>query len=120
MYALSRALTIALLNGILLTGCELPPQPARVELAPDETLRISRTVWDQFLDSQDQVSFREGAFVVSESGLGAGYVFCPGPLSCHRSINYVRRAITLCEKEGVKCVLFAEGRDIVINYEVID
>lgn len=127
MYALAgfrrivnRATVSALLGGMFLTGCELPPQAARVELAQDETLRISRAVWNDFLDYKSKVLFDEGAFVVTETGLGAGYTFCPLPLRCHRSTNYVRRAINLCEKEGVKCVLFAEGSQIVVNYEIID
>ena len=89
-------------------------------MAPDETLRITHTVWSQYLDYLSKLWIDDGAFVVAESGLGAAYVFCPGPLPCHRSINYVRRAIDLCEKEGVKCVLFAEGNKIVVNYEIID
>lgn len=115
-----RGWAAALFGGMLMTGCELPPQAARVDLAPDETLRISRSVWDEFLDYQSKVIFDEGAFVVAETGLAAGYTLCPKPLRCHRSVNYVRRAIALCEKENIKCVLFADGRKIVANYEIID
>lgn len=110
----------ALLGGMLLTGCELPPQPARVELGPDETLRITRAVWNEYLAYLSGVSIGHGAFVVAESGLASGYAVCPLAWTCYGSTDYVRRAIALCEKEGVKCVLFAEDSEIVVNYEIID
>lgn len=93
------------------------PQAARIELAPNEKLLISRAVWDDFLTYQEKMR-ADGAFVVSEDGNGSGYVICPY-WSCQNS-NYARRAIDLCERNGVRCVVFAEGRDIIVDYEIVE
>jgi hypothetical protein len=99
----------------LLAGCL--PQAARIELAPNEKLLISRAVWDNFLLYQ-QMMRADGAFVVNETGDGSGYVMCPY-WSCQNS-NYARRAIDLCEQNGVKCVVFARGLEILVDYEIVD
>lgn len=111
-----RPLVAVLTSGMLLLGCQ-QPQAARVELAPDEKLQIVRAVWDEFEVYKSKLMF-EGAFVVSATGDGAGYTVCP-TFRCQPT-NYVRRAIDLCEKAGVKCVLFADGREILVDYEIVD
>jgi hypothetical protein len=108
-----RAILIA--GAAMLTACQ--PPAAQVRLQPDEKLQISRAVWNEFEEYQTQV-VSAGAFVVSETGDGAGYSLCPG-FRC-RPTNHVRRAMNMCQEAGVKCVLFAEGRAILVDYEIVD
>lgn len=112
---MQRAGRLAHLAGLLfLAACG--PQAARIELAPNEKLLITRAVWENFLVYKGKSW--SGAFVVTESGNGSGYVMCPG-LNC-RPYNYVRLAIDQCEEAGVKCVLFAKDWEIVVDYEIVD
>jgi len=114
-----------LLGSALLAACQQSqqalsdqqPQLARVELAPDEKLQITQAVWDDF-EIYESMLLIEGAFVVSETGDRAGYTYCP-EYPCAPA-NYVRRAIDLCEAAGIKCVLFADGREILVDYEIVD
>ena len=110
------AIVIALIGGALTAGCQAP-QAARIELGPDETLRISRAVWEKYIEYSN-LMVSAGAFVVSETGMGAGFSLCPG-LRC-RPQNYVRQAIHQCEEAGVKCVLFADGLKILVDFEIVD
>lgn len=91
-----------------------------MELGPDQTLRIPRAVWNEYLAYLTRVSMGHGAFVVAESGLATGYAVCPLAWTCYGSTDYVRHAIALCEKEGVKCVVFAEDSEIVVEYEIVE
>lgn len=109
-----RSATAILAVATLLAACG--PQAARIELAPNEKLLITRAVWEDFLAYKQKAW--SGAFVVSETGNGSGYVLCPG-FNC-RPYNYVRLAINKCEDAGVRCVLFAKDREIVVDYEIVD
>lgn len=113
--AFPRAFAFAFLSSLLLAACL--PQAARVTLGPDEKLQITRQVWNNFLEYKAIVGWRDGAFVVSETGDGSGYAYCP---SHCRPYNYTRRAIDLCEDAGVKCVLFANDWEIVVDYEIVE
>lgn len=86
-------------------------------MAPDEQIRISRPVWDSFVAYEDLIGYADGVFVVSEDGYGSGYVYCP-TFNCYG--NYEREAIRLCEKAGVKCVVFARRLEILVDYEIVD
>lgn len=113
-------LAAALAGSFILAACEPLPQPARIELGPDETLRISRDVWVKYLEYLEKLWADSGAFVVGENGLGAGYVGCAMFSRCLQNKHYARRAINLCEKEAVKCIVFAEGATILVDYEIVD
>jgi len=106
-----------LVGAILLAACAPVPQAARIELAPDEQILISRPVWDSFVAYEDLIGYSDGVFVVSEDGNGSGYVYCP-TFRC--SGNYEREAIRLCERAGVKCVIFARGLEILVDYEIVE
>lgn len=118
-------LLVILISSLMLAACQptrqnlsdQQPQSARVELAPDEKLQITQAVWDDF-EVYKSMFLIEGAFVVSETGDRAGYTYCP-EYPCAPA-NYVRRAIDLCEAAGVRCVLFADGREILVDYEIVD
>lgn len=100
----------------LLSACQ--PQVGRVELAPDEKIQIARSVWDDFQAYKSHLGRGGGAFVVTETGLGSAYSYCPAD-NC-RPGSYTQRAIQLCENAGVKCVVFAQGTTIQVDYEIVD
>jgi hypothetical protein len=101
---------------LLVSACQ--PQQGRVQLASDEKLQITRSVWEDFEAYKRELGRGGGAFVVTESGLGSGYSLCPGDYC--RPGSYTHNAIQLCEQAGVKCVVFARGSTIVVDYEIVD
>ena len=100
---------------MFLAACQ--PSPARLHLTSDEKLRITRSVWDDFQTYKRNLG-GGGAFVVTENGLGSGYSYCPD-VRC-RPGSFTEHAIRLCESAGVKCVVFAQGTTILIDYEIVD
>lgn len=106
---------------LLLAGCTPVPPPARVQIAPDETLLISPAVYDDYLAYLGKLNIlNAGAYVVSDTGVGAGFVICDSklPWQCYGNDYYVERALRMCEREGSKCVVFAEGAKILVDYEI--
>lgn len=103
-------------SALLATACQA--QPGRVHMASDEKLQITHTVWEAFEAYKLKLGRGGGAFVVTESGLGSGYSLCPDDYC--RPGSYTHGAIRLCEQAGVKCVVFAQGTTILIDYEVVD
>jgi hypothetical protein len=107
---------LVLATATLLSACQ--PNPASVSLAADEKMQITRAVWSDFEAYKSKLGRGGGAFVVTETGTGSGYSYCPTD-RC-RPGSYTNHAFQLCENAGVKCVIFAKGRDIVIPYEVVE
>lgn len=104
------------LSCVLLVACQ--PQVGRATLEPGKTLKITRSVWSDFEAYKRELGRGGGAFVVTEDGAGSGYSYCPGD-RC-RPGSYTQHAIQLCENAGVKCLVFAQGRSILVPYEVAD
>jgi len=109
-------MAVLLIGGILLAACQ--PQQSRVEVGSDETLRIARAVWDDFQAYKLKLGRGGGVFVVTEDGLGSGYSYCPGD-RC-RAGSFTERALQLCENAGMKCIVFAFGSTIKVDYEIVD
>lgn len=101
---------------LLLAACQ--PQVGRAVLGPDEKLLITKSVWANYEEFLRIRGSAAGVFVVTESGTGSTYVYCP-EVQCMAG-SYTQQAIELCEKAGVKCVVFARGDDIVVPYEIVD
>ena len=104
------------LSTVLLAACQ--PQAGRTHLAADEKIQITRSVWDNFTEYKRVMGPGGGAFVVSESGLASAYSYCPA-VRC-RPGSSTHQAISLCQNAGVKCVVFAQGNSIVVDYEIVD
>lgn len=100
----------------LVAACQ--PQIGRVNMASDEKIQITSAVWNNFLEYKRAMGRGGGAFVVSEDGLTSGYTYCPAD-RC-RPGSMTQGAIELCEGAGVKCVVFAQGTSIKVDYEVVD
>lgn len=107
---------IVLIGGTLLSACQ--PSPTRVNVADDETLRIARSVWENFEAYKLKLGRGGGVFVVTEDGLASGYSYCPGD-RC-RPGSFTQHALELCENAGTKCVVFAFGSTIKVDYEIVD
>jgi hypothetical protein len=110
---------LAVLAGLSMTflaACQ--PQMGRVDLGPDEKLQITRSVWQDYESYKSKLGRGGGAFVVTESGTSSGYSYCPGD-HC-RPGSFTQSAIELCEKAGVKCLVFAQGTTIKVDYEIVD
>lgn len=107
---------LILLGGILLAACQ--PQQSRVTVGSDETLRIARHVWEDFEAYKLKLGRGGGVFVVTEDGLASGYSYCPGD-RC-RPGSFTERALRLCENAGTKCVVFAFGSTVKVDYEIVD
>lgn len=103
-------------SALLLAACQ--PQAGRVHMASDEKIQITQGVWNDFLEYKRVMGPGGGAFVVSESGLASAYSYCPA-VRC-RPGSSTHRAIGLCENAGVKCVVFAQGTTIMVDYEIVD
>lgn len=103
---------------LLIAACQ--PQSGRVNLAGDEKVQITKSVWDNYQEYLQTVGNARGAFVVTENGVGSAYSYCPVTSGCYRNINYSKEAIRLCENDGVKCLVFARDSRIVVEYEIVD
>ncbi|MDY0871750.1 hypothetical protein [Dongia rigui] len=113
----SRLLPImALICGAMLAACT--PSPTRVNVANDETLRIAHSVWENFEAYKLKLGRGGGVFVVTEDGLASGYSYCPGD-RC-RPGSFTQHALQLCENAGMKCIVFAFGTTIKVDYEIVD
>jgi len=99
-----------------LAACQ--PSQNRVDVGNDETLRISRSVWDAFEAYKLKLGRGGGVFVVTEDGLGSGYSYCPAD-RC-RPGSFTAHALQLCQNAGEKCVVFAFGTTIKVDYEIVD
>jgi hypothetical protein len=114
-------IALAIFCSVAVAACA-PPQVGRIELGADEKLRISQNVWNEYLvylNAMNSQFYQHGAFVVDESGLGSAYALCTSA-GCYVDDVYARRAIRSCEEAGVKCVVFSEGDEIVVDYEIVD
>lgn len=100
----------------MMAACQ--PQVGRTHLASDEKIQISRSVWDRFEEYKRSMGRGGGAFVVAEDGLTSAYTYCPAD-RC-RPGSMTQSAIELCEGAGVKCVVFAQGTSIKVDYDVVD
>ncbi|TDQ86439.1 hypothetical protein A8950_0131 [Dongia mobilis] len=101
---------------LALAACQ--PQHGRVHLAEDEKIQIAKGVWDSFEEYKRLMGRGGGAFAVTEDGLGSAYSYCPADRCLPGSMT--QSAIELCEGAGVKCVIFAQGTSIKVDYDVID
>lgn len=110
------ALSFLVFTVLSLTACQ--PQVGRTHMASDEKIQITQNVWDNFLEYKRVMGLGGGAFVVSENGLTSGYSYCPDD-RC-RPGSSTQRAIELCESAGMKCVVFAQGTSIQVDYEIVD
>jgi len=101
---------------LLLAACQ--PQVGRANLGPDEKLLITKGVWANYEEYLRARGSAQGVFVVTESGTGSAYTYCP-EVTC-RPGSFTRQAIEMCEGAGVKCVVFAQGDDIIVPYEIVN
>lgn len=108
--------------GLLVLACGLlgacQPQAGRATLAPDEKLQITSAVWANYEEYLRIKGSAAGAFAVTESGTGSAYTYCP-ETKC-RAGSYTGKVIEMCESAGVKCVIFAQGSSILVDYEIVD
>lgn len=109
-------LSLVLLGGTLLAACQ--PAQNRLSVGSDETLRISRSVWDNFEAYKLKLGRGGGVFAVTEDGLGSAYSYCPAD-RC-RPGSFTDHALRLCQDAGEKCVIFAFGSTIKVDYEIVD
>ena len=100
----------------LLGACQ--PQVGRTFVGPDEKLQITQDVWANYQEYLRIKGSAAGVFVVTESGTGSAYTYCP-ETRC-RAGSYTAKAIEMCESAGLKCVVFAQGDDILVPYEIVD
>ncbi len=111
-----RHLVIGAGLSLLLAACQ--PQVGRANLGPDEKLLITKSVWANYEEYLRARGSAQGIFVVTESGTGSAYTYCP-EVKC-RPGSFTKQAIELCESAGVKCVVFAQGDDIIVPYEIVN
>jgi hypothetical protein len=111
-----RELLMILLGAMVLAACQ--PRQSWVKVGSDETLVISRVVWENYEEYQSKLGSGGGVFVVTDNGLGSGYSYCP--VDHCRPGNFAARALQWCEDQGVGCVVFAFGNLIQVDYEIAD
>lgn len=90
--------------------------------AQAETLKIHPQVWAWYQEYLGLIgSTRPGAYAVAKDGRASGGMYCQ-ELRCDGNRTYSSEAIQECEKhsDGVPCVIFAQGREIVVEYEVAE
>lgn len=118
IFRLSNSLSwpVVVLCVALLSACQ--PQAGRTFLGPDEKLQITRDVWSSYQEYLRIKGSAAGVFVVTETGTGSAYTYCP-ETRC-RAGSYTAKAIEMCESAGLKCVVFAQGDDILVPYEIVD
>lgn len=107
----------ALVLSASLAACQ--PQAGRINLAADEKIQITQSVWKDYQEYLRVVGTKRGAFAVSESGTASGWSYCLGQ-RCKRDINFSKQAIEYCQDSDEKCVVFARNSTIVVDYEVVD
>jgi hypothetical protein len=88
-------------------------------MAAADKIKISPAVWADFQRYLENVGgARKGAYAVTADGMGAMGTFCP-QTKCKPTL-YTTRAVEGCEQAnpGLECIVFAENRDIVVDYEI--
>lgn len=86
-----------------------------------KTLAIDKETWSSYQSYLLEVGgARPGAFAVTVDGTGAAWSWCED-LRCRTDTGYANDAINYCRRSyDMDCVVFARGREIVVNYEVVD
>lgn len=99
--------------------CAIALLMAAPTVADQAKVKIHPLVWADFQAYLEKVGgTRRGAYAVRDDGRGGGGAFCPQQ-RCTIGL-YNAEAIANCEQgnPGHKCIIFAEDRDIQIDYEV--
>jgi hypothetical protein len=105
-------LSALFLSAQFLSGCATP------QVKPAEKITLSHQVWGYYQEYlADIYPNRPGAFAVSENGRNAYYYYCTD-IRCMPGKGYKQGALDGCNRWGNDCLVFAYGRDILVNYEV--
>lgn len=99
--------------------CALVLLLAAPAVADQAKIKLSPAVWADFQAYLQGISStRQGAYAVVEDGQGGIGYYCPGQ-RCKQTL-FRKGAIDNCERinPGYKCIIFAEDRDIQVEYEV--
>lgn len=105
-----------LLGAMTFAACQ--SQQSWVKVNSDETLLISRAVWQDFEEYKLKLGSGTGVFVVTDNGLASAYSYCPTG-RCHPG-DFPARALQWCKDADVGCVAFAFGSMIQVDYEIAD
>jgi hypothetical protein len=81
-------------------------------------LQVSAEVMEGYQEYSHRAT--TGAFAVSLSGRRYAYYWCPATRCLGGASVFASRAITMCEKGGDTCVLFARDSGIMVPYEVVN
>jgi len=85
---------------------------------PAGKITVSNATWGHFQQYLAAIGVNQpGAFAISKSGDGSYYIWCQ-ELQCMGGPTYKYEALRNCERDGADCVIFAYGKDILVNYEV--
>jgi hypothetical protein len=103
---------------LIATASAAPFQSAQ---AQEQKIPITKEVWAFYKEYEGNVTgAHSGFFAIAVDGSYATSIYCPD-LRCRDTGKLRQKVISSCEeKSGVDCVLFAQNRDIKVEYELID
>lgn len=108
-------LLLAVGAALTLLGCEVNQST----LPAGQRLQITPAAMEYYQQYLRDMGNGGGAFAVSLSGQQAAYDYCPAQRCIGGSGGYAGKALTMCQKGGDKCVLFARDGRILVPYDVV-
>ena len=89
--------------------------------AQDQKIPITKEVWAFYKEYEGNIAgAHSGYFAIAVDGSYATSIYCPD-VRCRDTGKLRQKVVSSCEeKSGVDCVLFAQNRDIKVDYELID
>jgi hypothetical protein len=106
------------LSALIAATLVVPFQSVR---AQEQKIPITKEVWAFYKEYEGNVTgAHSGFFAIAVDGSYATSIYCPD-LRCRDTGSLRQKVISSCEeKSGVDCVLFAQNRDIKVEYDLID
>ncbi len=103
------------LGACALAICAIPA------IAQQQRIPVPKEIWAFYKEYEGNVTgARAGYFAIAVDGSYAASIYCPDT-RCSDSGGFKRKVIAHCEdKSGVDCIIFAQNRDIKVEYDLID
>jgi hypothetical protein len=110
-------LLIAAVAAMMLAGCAT--QQSHYVPAPGEKMHITERTMNGFNNYLADIgSVNPGYFAVSASGRSYEYWYCHESY-CSDMNAFAYKALRDCEQYGEKCYIFAQDRNIKVDYQVV-
>ena len=106
---------------IVALGAVASVMPLHAARAQEQRIPITKEVWAFYKEYEaDITGARSGFFAIAVDGSYATSIYCPD-VRCRNTGKLRQKVVSNCEeKSGVDCVLFAQNRDIKVEYDLID